>query len=143
VSDPHLLVCSLTRQGWKRGWVQLLGTPARVSYFEGENVSGTEYLATYDAWNRLTKLETDEETPTLVAEYEYDGLNRRIRKITSAETRDYYYSDSWQVLEVLEERGDGTPDRQYGEGKGVRNRFSCRRRKRFLTPFPPPTFGKV
>jgi RHS repeat-associated protein len=69
------------------------------------------YRAVYDAWNRLVKLETDEETPVLVAAYNYDGLNRRIRKTTSDGSRDYYYSDSWQVIEAGVETED--IDEQY------------------------------
>lgn len=72
------------------------------------------YTATYDAWNRLVKLEDSSGT---VAEYEYDGLNRRtIKKKHIAgslnETRHFYYSDQWQVLE---ERVDAntTANKQY------------------------------
>jgi len=59
------------------------------------------YLATYDAWNRLVKV-TDGTNP--VAEYAYDGVNRRtVKKRYSSgsltETRDFYYSDQWQVIE--------------------------------------------
>src|SRR5690606_38588554 len=54
------------------------------------------FTATYDAWNRLVKLE---DTSGTVAEYEYDGLNRRIAKTTGSTTRRAYYSDQWQVLE--------------------------------------------
>lgn len=54
------------------------------------------YTATWDAWNRLVKLE---DTSGTVSEYEYDGLNRRIAKTTGSTTRRGYYSDQWQVLE--------------------------------------------
>ena len=37
------------------------------------------YTATYDAWNRLVKIEDGQET---VAEYRYDGAKRRIVKKT-------------------------------------------------------------
>jgi YD repeat-containing protein len=47
------------------------------------------YTATWDAWNRLVKLE---DTSGTVAEYEYDGLNRRIAKTTGSTTRRAYYS---------------------------------------------------
>ena len=57
---------------------------------------------TYDAWNRLVKV-ADGETTT--AEYRYDGRHRRIRKYTAPSgdnwtVREYYYNESWQVLEV-------------------------------------------
>jgi RHS repeat-associated protein len=62
------------------------------------------YLATYDAWHRLVKLRTDVTTPVTVAEYAYDGITRRTLKKsyssgTLSETRHYYYSAAWQVLE--------------------------------------------
>ena len=62
-------------------------------------------LATWDAWNRLVKLETDETTPKAVAAYEYDGQGRRIVKRSYDSsgdldaTRHVYYSDRFQVLE--------------------------------------------
>jgi len=64
------------------------------------------YTGTYDAWNRLVKLA---DGMTTVAEYEYDGQNRRIVKKVYVsgsldETRDVYFNDDWQVVE---ERVDG------------------------------------
>ena len=61
------------------------------------------YAATYDAWNRLVKLQEGEDT---VAEYIYDGAKRRVikRMYDSGEldeTRHFYYTDpqKWQVIE--------------------------------------------
>ena len=56
----------------------------------------------YDAWNRLTRLGQGASSPgTLVVTYSYDGQNRRIRKVVAGgDTYDYYYNESWQVLEV-------------------------------------------
>jgi len=76
------------------------------------------YTAKWDAWNRLVKLTNDADANKTVAEFEYDGLNRRTVKksYTSAGTLDkthhYYYSDLWQVLE---ERVDSssTADKQF------------------------------
>jgi RHS repeat-associated protein len=72
------------------------------------------YAAAFDAWNRLVKLTAGANT---VQENEYDGLRRRtVRKnyVSGSldETRHFYYSDSWQVLE---ERLDSStdPDRQF------------------------------
>ena len=67
------------------------------------------YNLTYDAWNRLVKVEDGEDT---VAEYQYDGLNRRTLKKVYASgsldhTRHFYYSNGWQVLE---ERVDTSTD---------------------------------
>ena len=67
------------------------------------------YDATWDAWNRLIRLEDGSDK---VAEFEYDGLGRRtIKKVykegSLSETRHFYYSTSSQVLE---ERVDSDTD---------------------------------
>jgi RHS repeat-associated protein len=73
-------------------------------------------LGTYDAWNRLVKL-VDTTSDQTIEEYAYDGLRRRTVKQNPGEeeTRDYYYSSAWQVLE---ERVGGSPDaeRQFAWG---------------------------
>ena len=61
----------------------------------------------YDAWNRLASgwLTT---LPGFVVSYEYDGLNRRIRKSGPApQPGHYYYNEDWQLLE---ERATSDPD---------------------------------
>ena len=74
------------------------------------------FTCTYDAWNRLVKIEEDADT---VAEHEYDGAKRRTVKETYSggildETRHMYYTEPsrWQVVE---ERVDASsdPDRQF------------------------------
>jgi RHS repeat-associated protein len=91
----------------------------------------TRLRLTYDAWNRLTQVESwkdadedgvqDEGEPWgLVAVYQYDGLSRRTAKIVrqvAGETvtynrTDYYYNEAWRVLE---ERTDTFEDLE-GEG---------------------------
>jgi RHS repeat-associated protein len=76
------------------------------------------YTATYDAWNRLVKV-VDDDTDDTVAEYQYDGANRRIVQKSYDEgdldeTRHLYYTQpsQWQVVE---ERVDAEtdPDRQF------------------------------
>jgi hypothetical protein len=76
------------------------------------------YTATYDAWNRLVKV-VDDDTDDTVAEYQYDGANRRIVQKSYdegdlQETRHLYYTQpsQWQVVE---ERIDAEtdPDRQF------------------------------
>jgi RHS repeat-associated protein len=74
------------------------------------------FTATYDAWNRLVKIE---ESGNTVAQYEYDGAKRRCVKKTYAsgqldETRHFFYTEPsrWQVIE--ERVGSSiTPDRQF------------------------------
>jgi len=79
---------------------------------------GSSYTATYDAWNRLVKLQAGGQT---VQENAYDARNFRVvRKDYSAgilsETRHAYFTDSWQVVE--ERLGSSTsPDRHFVWGQ--------------------------
>ena len=74
----------------------------------------TSYTATYDAWNRLVKLEDDTNT---ITEYQYDGTRRRIiHKVYHTgvldHTKHLYYNANWQLLE--ERRDTNTsPTKQY------------------------------
>jgi len=78
------------------------------------------YTCTYDAWNRLVKVEEGEDT---IAQYAYDGAKRRTLKKTYPggqldETRHFYYTvpSRWQVLEERVESGgeiSANPDRQF------------------------------
>jgi RHS repeat-associated protein len=60
---------------------------------------------TYDAWDRLTKVQADSggSPGATLAEYQYDGSNRRIVKLkpngANWDRTDYYYTCTWQVLE--------------------------------------------
>ena len=63
----------------------------------------THYHLTFDAWNRLTEVRAADDS-TVIAQYSYDGQNRRLVKKTYAsgqlaETRHFYYNSSWQLLE--------------------------------------------
>jgi YD repeat-containing protein len=59
------------------------------------------YVCTYDAWNRLVKVQ--DEAPATIAEYRYDGLNRRIAKLLpngqNWKRTDFFYNEAWQVVE--------------------------------------------
>ena len=72
----------------------------------------SSFTATYDAWNRLIKLEEGANT---VAEYVYDGAKRRViqKSYTSgtlSETRRFCHSRQWQVIE---ERVSAIVDMQF------------------------------
>ena len=67
----------------------------------------------YDAWNRLTGVYQDDgdgvfepgTDDALVAQFVYDGQNRRIRKITDSASGlgdNYYYNQNWQMVEDRE-----------------------------------------
>jgi RHS repeat-associated protein len=59
----------------------------------------------YNAWNKLVEVRADNDGDPgdLVAEYRYDGLNRRIAKFIPSggnwDRTDYYYNENWQCLE--------------------------------------------
>lgn len=89
------------------------------------------FAATYDAWNRLVKLE-DAATSDVVQENEYDARRfRTVRKDYDAgtldETRHFYYTESWQSIE---ERIDlsNQPDSQYLWGLRYIDDLVCRDR---------------
>jgi RHS repeat-associated protein len=80
----------------------------------------SSFAATYDAWNRLVKLENGWDA---VSEYAYDGAKRRgVQKTYDSgeldQTRHFYYTDpqKWQVIdERLESSGEisANADRQF------------------------------
>jgi len=54
------------------------------------------FTLVYDAWNRLVIVKDGE---TVVMTCYYDGMNRRVKKVTAAETRLFYFNNAWQCLE--------------------------------------------
>jgi len=70
----------------------------------------SSYDCKYDAWDRLVEVKVT--GGAVVGTYRYDGLKRRVTKVAGGNTRHYYYSDRWQVLE---ERLNAltTADRQF------------------------------
>jgi RHS repeat-associated protein len=84
----------------------------------------SNFIATYDAWNRMTSINTSGGS---VATYQYDGRGRRIVKNTAAtgETRHFYYTSSWQDIE--ERTGTSTTmDKQYVWGVRYIDELVCR-----------------
>jgi len=57
---------------------------------------------------------TDDEDATIISN-EYDGLGRRIVRVDSAasDTYDYFYNESWQILEVWLDGEDEFPIEQF------------------------------
>ena len=70
----------------------------------------SSYDGKFDAWDRLVEVKVT--GGAVVATYRYDGLKRRVTKVAGGNTRHYYYSNRWQVLE---ERLNAltTADRQF------------------------------
>ncbi|MEA2736293.1 MAG: hypothetical protein QOE14_2744 [Humisphaera sp.] len=89
-------------------------------------ITPTGQLAIYDAWNRLTELH-DEASGLMTAHYRHDGLGRQIVLFNAAlgETRHFYFSNTWQVLE--ERIGTVTlPENQYVWGLRYVDDLICR-----------------
>ncbi len=73
------------------------------------------YTCTYDAWNRLVEVK---DSGTVVGKYEYDGLNRRIKKHRDSQSpaspngvdkyEHYFYNTRWQLLETRESSVENT-----------------------------------
>jgi RHS repeat-associated protein len=90
----------------------IAGSGSTVGYDPAGNMTtmpkvgawGTAQTLKWDAWNRLVEIR---EGSTPIGQYRYDGLFRRITKASventylgnTWQTRHYYYSDQWQVLE--------------------------------------------
>ena len=81
--------------------------PSRVALKLPSDASKCERF-TYDYRNRLIKIEHSENydqpspTWTLVANYYYDGLNRRVKKVLQSGTDVLYLYDGWQCIEERE-----------------------------------------
>ena len=70
----------------------------------------SSFLLVWDAWNRLVSVSNPD--GSLVAAYGYDGAKRRVTNASGTDTRHFYYSDQWQVLEERLE-SLGTTDRRF------------------------------
>ena len=72
----------------------------------------SSFTLKYDAWNRLVNV-TD--GSSVDVDYEFDGLNRLIVRTTSSETRQFYYTEDWKVVEeqVGTTASTARPDVQY------------------------------
>jgi RHS repeat-associated protein len=102
-------VANTTGPGWIVPKYDLAGNMRKLP--QPPNPS-SGYEATWDAWNRLVQL-TDGDT--IIAQFAYDGLMRRVSAVYPSEARHFYYSSAWQILE--ERPGTSpdtaTPDRQF------------------------------
>ena len=78
------------------------------------------YEYEYDYENSITKI--TKSGPTTVAEFAYDALGRRIKKVDSVAgtTNVYYYNDKWQVLCDYNDTGAaGTGQRWFAYGNYI------------------------
>ncbi|MDR2410790.1 MAG: hypothetical protein LBE13_22135 [Bacteroidales bacterium] len=53
----------------------------------------------YDAWNRL--VEVRDTNDNLIAQYEYNGLNQRIKKTVGSVVTKSFFNENWQELESV------------------------------------------
>ncbi|WP_428940712.1 RHS repeat domain-containing protein [Fontivita pretiosa] len=92
-----------------------------VTSYPRPSAMSSSYTCKYDAWNRLTEVK---DGVNLVAAYSYDGLGRRITRKTYdsggslSETRQFYYSNRWQVIEERVDGRTNPQERQYVWGIG-------------------------
>ncbi|MBL9154114.1 MAG: hypothetical protein JNK37_16595 [Verrucomicrobiales bacterium] len=119
--------------------VQFDGSGAGVSYDKAGNALrmpptrlgdwAQHYRLTWDAWNRLVRVQTDDEFAPPVAEYAYDGAFRRITVSNGILTIGTYYNDLWRPVEERLE-GQSDPLRQYvwGARPGHRDELILRDR---------------
>ncbi|MBL7107504.1 MAG: hypothetical protein ISS77_07865 [Phycisphaerae bacterium] len=81
-----------------------------IGYDDAGNMTADKdgYKYYYDYENRLVKVTKSSGPEVDVAEYAYDALGRRIRKIDSigSETTLYYYNNNWQVVTEADSAGD-------------------------------------
>ena len=93
------------------------GSNTKVGYDGAGNMTvmpkvgapGTAQQNTWDAWNRLVKVM---EGATIIGQYGYDGLTRRITKMVSGEVRHGYFTTQWQLVEERTGASE-TADRQF------------------------------
>ncbi|MDO4571563.1 MAG: RHS repeat-associated core domain-containing protein [Planctomycetia bacterium] len=96
---------------------------------------------TFDAWNRLVRVA--EPDGTLVAEYRYAALNRRITKTTPTETRYFYYNRNWQCLTEYVATSP-TPNTHYLWGIRYIDDLICRpQNSQTLYPLTDPNWNVV
>jgi RHS repeat-associated protein len=63
----------------------------------------TRLWNTYDAWNRLVKIQNDNAgvPGTTLVTHAYDGMGRRtIKNVSGGTTYHYYYDEKWRVIEI-------------------------------------------
>ncbi|MDR2440078.1 MAG: hypothetical protein LBE12_12020, partial [Planctomycetaceae bacterium] len=53
----------------------------------------------YDAWNRL--VEVRDSSDNLIASYEYNGLNQRIKKTVGSIVTKSFFNENWQEVESI------------------------------------------
>jgi len=84
----------------------------------GSGISGGLTLK-YDGWNRLVEVKDGQ---TVVGKYEFDGLNRRLKKHIDSQSpaspngidryEHFFYNSAWQILETR----DTTTENDQPEG---------------------------
>ncbi|MBS0209634.1 MAG: RHS repeat-associated core domain-containing protein [Planctomycetes bacterium] len=96
-------------QQYGTGYAQpLYDAAGNMTYIPLPNNPGTIWFGLYDAWNRLTGLNS-----VGGGTYAYDGLNRRIYEHIDSVTRHVYFSTQWQALETRLTATTAAPEQQF------------------------------
>ena len=99
-----------TRSHNKQNEITSISGATTPTYDANGNLTTDETGRTlkYDGWNRLKEVKTS--GGSTIVTYKYDSLTHRVSETKGSDTRDFYYSSNWQVLE---ERLNGTTDTRY------------------------------
>ena len=104
-----------TRTHDKQNKVASVGGATTPTYNPNGNLTkdqnGQQYV--YNAWNNVVQVK--DASGTAIADYQYDGVGRRVARTVGGTTTHLYYSVEWQVLE---ERVGSVVTAQYVWGLG-------------------------
>ncbi len=110
--NPVNEIAGITEGGGEEAWIDpawdARGNMTTVPKPSDLDLAGGLTCA-YDSWNRLAEVKQGE---TVVAKYEYDGLNRRVKKHIDEQSpadpngvdvyQHFFYNVGWQALETHE-----------------------------------------
>ena len=103
-TDPSNEIGSITQSGTTspQGY-DLAGNMTLIA--DPNSVQGTLYC-TYDAWDRLVEVQAGSSSGAVVAQFSYDGTNRRVSQTdftpSSGPVATYYFYSGQQVVETRE-----------------------------------------
>jgi len=114
-------ITGITEGGGQVAWATpVQDVMGNVTSYPKPSSLTNSYTCKYDAWNRLVQVKDGE---TVVADYVYDGLGRRITKKTYVsgtldKTRQFFYTNQWQDIEERVDERTNDLERQHVWGIG-------------------------